>query len=159
MRAAIQHPDVVRRLSVVSVPSRRNGWFPEVLAAFDHMGSVGFAQMKHSPMYEAWSKVAPDPDAFPGLMDKSGDLQRRPYDWSDEIRELKVQTLLIYGDSDSIPTTQAAEFFALLGGGLRDAGWDGSGQSEARLAILPGLTHHDIFQSRQLAPVVNEFFT
>src|SRR4051794_10017085 len=32
VRIAVQHPDVVRRLIVVSTPARRTGWFPEVLA-------------------------------------------------------------------------------------------------------------------------------
>ena len=158
LRTAIQHPGVVRRMAVVSFPFRREGWFPEVLAAFDHMGRAAFDQMKQSPMYAAWSEVAPDRDAFPTLMDKTGELQRRPYDWSDEVRHLTAQPLLVYGDADSIPVDHAAEFFALLGGGLRDAGWDGSARSEARLAIIPGLTHYDIFHSPQLAAVADEFF-
>ncbi|MGA2211273.1 MAG: hypothetical protein ABSH30_16755 [Acidimicrobiales bacterium] len=54
-------------------------------------------------------------------------------------------------------TSHAAEFFALLGGGLRDAGWDGSLRTGNRLAILPGLTHFDIFGTPQLAAVVEEF--
>jgi hypothetical protein len=48
------------------------------------------------------------------------------------------------------------EFFALLGGGLRDAGWDGSGRPAGRLAVLPGTTHYDIFTSPALpAPVLD----
>jgi hypothetical protein len=62
-----------------------------------------------------------------------------------------------FADADSMPISQAAEFFGLLGGGLHDAGWDGSARPEARLAILPGCTHYDILRSRQLAEVVNEF--
>ncbi|MGA2521133.1 MAG: alpha/beta hydrolase, partial [Acidimicrobiales bacterium] len=90
LRAAIQHPELVRKLAVVSVPCRRDGWFPEVRAAFDQMGSAGFEYLKHSPMYEAYAKVAPDPDAFPALMDKMGQLQRRDYDWSDEIGKVSA---------------------------------------------------------------------
>jgi len=157
LRAAIQHPALVRRLAVVSFPSRHDGWFPEVRAAFDQMGSAGFAHMRQSPMYEAWSQVAPDPDVFPSLMDKTGELQRRPYDWSEDIRGLSAQTLLVFADADSIPVAHAAEFFALRGGGLRDPGWDGSARVEARLAVLPGCTHYDIFQTHQLAAVVKEF--
>ena len=41
------------------IPFRRDGWFPEVLAAFDEMNSTGFDLMRHSPMYAAWSQVAP----------------------------------------------------------------------------------------------------
>jgi pimeloyl-ACP methyl ester carboxylesterase len=151
LRAAIQHAGLVRRLVVVCAPYRRDGWFPEIRAAFDQMGSAGFPEMKRSPLYDGWSQVAAEPDAFPVLMDKTGELLRRPYDWSDEVRELAAQTLLVYGDADSIPVTHAAEFFALLGGGLRDGGWEGSGRSDARLAILDGRTHYDIFESDQIA--------
>jgi len=34
--AAAPHPGLVRKLAVVSAPCRRDGWFPEVLAGFDH---------------------------------------------------------------------------------------------------------------------------
>jgi hypothetical protein len=86
------------------------------------LSSVGFEQMKQSPMYQAWSVVAPDVDAFPALMDKTGDLLRRPYDWTEEIKQLSIPTLLVYGDADSVPPSHAAAYFALLGGGLKDAG-------------------------------------
>jgi pimeloyl-ACP methyl ester carboxylesterase len=157
LRTAIQHPERVRRLALVSIPFRRDGWFPEVLAAMSQLSSAGFEQMKQSPMYQAWSVVAPDVDAFPALMDKTGDLLRRPYDWTEEIKQLSIPTLLVYGDADSVPPSHAAAFFALLGGGLKDAGWDGSLPTDMRLAILPGLTHYNIFHAQQLADVVTEF--
>jgi pimeloyl-ACP methyl ester carboxylesterase len=86
LRTAIQHPERVRRLALVSIPFRRDGWFPEVLAAMSQLSSAGFEQMKQSLMYQAWSALAPDVDAFPALMDKTGDLLRRPYDWTEEIK-------------------------------------------------------------------------
>jgi hypothetical protein len=49
------------------------------------------------------------------------------------------------------------QFFELLGGGKADAGWDGSGISHSRLAILPGLTHYSIFASPVLAATVIPF--
>jgi len=81
----------VRRLALASILFRRDGWFPEVLAAMSQLSSVGFEQMKQSPMYQAWSVVAPDVDAFPALMDKTGDLLRRPYDWTEEIKQLSIR--------------------------------------------------------------------
>jgi pimeloyl-ACP methyl ester carboxylesterase len=157
LRCAIQHPEVARKLIVLSAPFRRADWFPEVQAAFDQMGSALFEQFRQSPMYEAWAKVAPDPDSFPSLMDKTGELLRRPYDWSEEVRQLPMPVQLVYGDADSIAPGRVAEFFALLGGGVRDAGWDGSGAVASRLAILPGTTHYDIAVSPLLAAVVNDF--
>jgi pimeloyl-ACP methyl ester carboxylesterase len=157
LRAAIQHPERVRNLVVVSFPCRRDGWFPEVLAGFDRMNRTLFAPLSQSPLYASWVKVAPDRDAFPTLIDKTGEMQRRPFDWSEAVRALPAPTLLAYADADSIPITHMAEFFALLGGGLRDAGWDGSAQPGSSLAVLPGLTHYDIAESPQLAAMVDAF--
>lgn len=44
-----------------------------------------------------------------------------------------------------------------LGGGLRDAGWDRSGMTHHRLAILPGATHYDINLQPSLAAAVIPF--
>jgi pimeloyl-ACP methyl ester carboxylesterase len=159
LRAAIQHPGVVRRLAAVSMPYSHDGWFPEVRAAFEQMGRAGFEHLKHSPLYSGYARVAPDPDAFPVLMDKTGDLQRRAYDWSDEIQNIEAPTLLVYADADSVPTRHIAEFFELLGGGRCDAGWDGSARPPSQLAVLPGLTHYNIFQSASLASTVDVFFS
>ena len=158
LRCAVQHPDRVRKLVLVSAPCRRDGWVPETRAAFDHMGRALFEQLKQSPMYREWSAVAPDRDAFPRLMDKTGELLRRPYDWTEDVKRLSAPTLLVYADQDAIPTAHAAEFFALLGGGVKDPGWDGSVKTtSSRLAILPGRTHYDVLGSPQLADVVADF--
>jgi len=60
---------------------------------------------------------------------------------------MEVPALIVVGDADSVRTSHAVAFFELLGGGKQDAGWDGSGMSDARLAILPGTTHYGIFSS------------
>jgi pimeloyl-ACP methyl ester carboxylesterase len=158
LRTAIQYPHFVDKVAVVSVPFRRDGWYPEVLAAFDQMGSANFPHLQQSPLYLGYLDVAPDPDAFPVLMDKTGDLQRLPYDWSEEIQQLATDVLLVFADADSIPPSHIAEFYALLGGGQRDASWDGSRRPDAQLAVLPGLTHYDIFGSALLIEVLEQFF-
>src|SRR3979490_1949650 len=38
LRTAIQHPDVVRKLVVVSTPFKRDGWYPEILVGQAQMG-------------------------------------------------------------------------------------------------------------------------
>ena len=157
LRAAIQHPDRFRRLVLVSTVFRRDGWYPEVLEGMSQVGSAGFEMMRQSPMYAAYAAVAPDVDSFPALMDKTGDLLGQDYDWTEEVRALTVPTLLVYADADGIPPSHAAEFFALLGGGLRDAGWDGSQRPRGGLAILPGRTHYDVFEAPLLPEVVTGF--
>jgi pimeloyl-ACP methyl ester carboxylesterase len=158
LRCAIQHPSLVRRLVLVCAPHRRDGWHPEVRAGFDGMsGSTLFGMLGQSPLYAAWRGVAPDPDAFPALIDATGDLLRQPYDWSSAVSELPMPVLLAYGDADSISPAAAAEFFALLGGGQRDAGWDGSARPASRLAILPGVTHYTILGAGPLPGIVADF--
>lgn len=157
LRTAIDHPDLIRRLVLVSTPFSRNGWFPDVREAMKQNNRNSFEWFRQTPMYEAYRAVAPNLDAFPDLMDKLGALLDQDYDCSEEIRALTLPVLLMFGDADSIPPSHAAEFFALLGGGLRDGGWDGSGMSSSRLAILPATTHFNSFQSPLLAPFASEF--
>ena len=45
----------------------------------------------------------------------------------------------------------------MLGSGKADAGFDGSGMSVARLAILPGLRHYTVFSSPALVTTLGAF--
>jgi pimeloyl-ACP methyl ester carboxylesterase len=158
LRCAIAHPELVRHLILISTPHRRDAWFPEVRAAFDGMSAATlFPMLRQSPMYAAWQKVAPDPDAFPALIDATGELLRQPYDWSAEVGGLPMPVMLVYADADSISPAAAAEFFGLVGGGQRDANWDGSLRPAARLAILPDRTHYDMLAAPALAEIVTSF--
>ena len=157
LRTAIQHPEVVRKLVLVSTPFKRDGWYPEVLAGMGQMGPQVAEQMKQTPMYQLYASIAPKPEDWPVLLTKLGELLRQDYDWSNEVAAIKAPTLIVVGDADSVRTAHAVAFFELLGGGKVDAGWDGSGMSNARLAILPSMTHYNIFSSPTLAAVVASF--
>ena len=157
LRAAIQHPELVRKLVLASVPYKRDGWYPEMVAAMGQMSAAAAEFMKDTPMYQSYVAVAPDPDHFPALCDKMGEMLRRDYDWSAEVTALKMPTLLVFGDADGAPPSHAAQFFELLGGGKRDGHWDGSGMSKSQLAILPGTTHYTIFSLPALAAAVTPF--
>lgn len=158
LRLAIQHPEVVNRLVLVSAPCKRHGWYPEVLEAMQQGANPANAEaMKQTPMYQAYSKVAPKLADWPVLMRKLAELLRLEYDWSGEVERMQVPTLLAVGDSDSVSPQHAVEFFGLLGGGKRDGGWDGSGMPPSRLAVLPSTTHYAIFSSPALTAVVEPF--
>lgn len=157
IQTAIRHPELVRKLVAVSVPFRRGGWHPESRAGMDQLGEHTAAHMLQTPMYDLYARTAPRPQDWGRIWGKMGELLRQDYDWTDQIRVLTVPTLIVIGDADSIEPAHAAEFFALLGGGLRDGGWDGSGKSAHRLAILPDTTHYDIIQSPLLPAVVTPF--
>lgn len=157
LRTAIQHPGLVRKLVLVSTAFRRQGWYPEVLKAMGGSSAKSSEGMKGSPMYKAYSEIAPRPGDWGLLFDKLGEMLRRDYDWSKEVSRLSAPTLLVVGDADSIKPSHAVEFFALLGGGKKDGGWDGSGKPSSRLAVLPGTTHYDSFASPLLPGIVSAF--
>jgi pimeloyl-ACP methyl ester carboxylesterase len=152
LQTAIRHPDLVRKLVVVSAPCKRAGWYPEVLAAFDRMGPADGEPLRHSPLAERYPQVD-----WPTLFAKIGELQRQDYDWSKDVAALEAPTLLVFADADAVRPSHIVEFYGLLGGGQRDAGPDGRGRSMAQLAILPGLTHYNISASPALAAVVAPF--
>ncbi|MET8503356.1 alpha/beta hydrolase [Streptomyces sp. NPDC004787] len=156
-RLLVQHPDLVNRAVLVSIPARREGWFPGVLAQMDAMGEGAAEMLKQSPMYEMYARLAPRPEDWPVLVDKVATMNRRDYDWSEELRAVTAPVLLVFADADGISPAHMAEFFGLLGGGLRDPGWDGTDRPASRLAVIPGATHYDLMFSPLLVPTVLSF--
>src|SRR5918995_1921934 len=61
-RLAIQHPDRVRRIVVISTPCRRDGSFPEVVAAFDAFSAEMAPMIQPSPAGQHYAHVAPRPE-------------------------------------------------------------------------------------------------
>ncbi|WP_310386311.1 alpha/beta hydrolase [Roseateles sp.] len=154
---AVQHPKQVRRLALVSGSFAKDGFYPEMIEAQAQISSKMAQGMKDTPMYKSYVAVAPSPDGFPKLLDAMGDMMKRPFDWSADVPKLTMPVLLVYGDSDMYRPEHVVKFYQLLGGGLKDAGWQRENMSRNRLAILPGLTHYDIFLSPQLPATVLPF--
>jgi len=157
LQTAIRHPEVVRKLVLVSTPFKRDGWYPEILAGMGQMGPEAAEPMKQTLMYQLYAGVAPRPEDWPELLTKLGRLLGQDYDWSEEVSAIEAPTIIVVGDADSVRTAHAVEFFELLGGGKADAGWDRSEMPNAQLAILPATTHYDIFFSPTLASAVTSF--
>jgi pimeloyl-ACP methyl ester carboxylesterase len=157
LRLAVQHPELVRRLVIVSAGFSRNGFYPEMLAQQAQVGSGMAEMMRETPMYQSYAAVAPDPGEFPVLLDRMGELMKTPFDWSDDVERLSMPVMLVFGDSDMFRLEHVVEFYQLLGGGLRDAGWMRENMSPNRLAILPNLTHYEIFMAPELAATVRPF--
>jgi pimeloyl-ACP methyl ester carboxylesterase len=157
LRNAIRHSDLIGKLVIVSATYRHDGWYPEILAGQAHLDAQTADQMKQTPMYQSYTRVAPHPQDWPILCTKLGNMLRQDYNWSADVTKIKLPVLLVFGDADAVRTASAVQFFELLGGGHRDGGWDASGMSNARLAILPGTTHYTISSSPQLAPLVTQF--
>jgi pimeloyl-ACP methyl ester carboxylesterase len=154
---AIQHPDLVGKLVVVSTPIRRSAFYPEILAQQGQVNAAAAEAMKQTPMYQLYARLAPRPDDWPRLLSKLGEAMKKDFDFSTQIAGIRATTLVVAADADIFPPAHAVELFGLLGGGKRDAGWDGSGRPQARLAILPGLTHYTMGSAPALASTVIPF--
>ena len=152
--AAIRHPELVRKLVVVSTNFRRDAFYPDILAAQGQVTSAMAEAMKQTPLYQLDASIAPRPEAWPRLLPKLGDGMKQDFNYSDDIRRMTTPTLVVAADADIFPPRHAFEMFELLGGGQRDGGWDGSGRPRSALAILPGLTHYTIFSAPALAAAV-----
>jgi pimeloyl-ACP methyl ester carboxylesterase len=157
LRFAIQHPDAVRRLALVSTPFSQEGFFPEMLPQQAAVGAAMAPMMKDTPMYQSYVAVAPHPEDFPRLLDRMGEYMRKSYNWAEDVKTLKVPVILVYGDSDMMRPEHIVEFYHLLGGGLKDAGWGRENMPKNRLAILPDLTHYEMGVAPALGPTVLPF--
>ena len=136
-RLAVQHPEMVRRLVLVSAGFNQDGFYPEMIAQQAQVSSAMIDTMKDTPLYTSYAAIAPHPEDFPRLLDRMGDLMRQPYDYADDAKSLRMPVMLVYGDSDMFRPEHMVEFYHLLGGGLRDAGWMRESMSQNRLAISP----------------------
>ncbi len=162
-------PQLAERHQVIAVDLQGHGRTADIdrpldvrLMADDVAAQVSAAAvdfMKDTPMYQLYQRTAPRPQDFPRLLDKIGESMSKDYDFTDDVRSLQVPTLIVAADADMAPPSHYVEVFKLLDGGLRDGGWMGEGRPKGghALAILPGLTHYNIFSSPLFAAVTLAF--
>ena len=156
---ASKYAEKVGRLVMASAHIDSDAMPPEMRAQQAQVSSAAVEFMKDTPMYELYQRVAPRPEDFGRLLDKIGESMSKDFDFSEEMRGLQVPTMLVCADADMAPPSHYVEAFKLLDGGLRDGGWMGEGRPKGghALAILPGLTHYNIFSSPLFAAVVLDF--
>jgi pimeloyl-ACP methyl ester carboxylesterase len=152
---AVRHPEMVRNLIVIATGFAREGWYPETQEGMSAVGASLAEPMKATPIFEGYGH----PEQFPLFLDRMGELMRKDWDWSAEIRALPMPVLLIFADHDSVSMHHIAEFFALFGGGVSEPGLFDPQFSRARLAIIPGYSHYNLGQAPEVAQVIERFLT
>jgi len=155
----VKYPELIGRLVLTSVQLRTDALYPEIQAAGQHLNGAAAPMMEPSPVYQHYRAVAPRPEDFPRLLDKAGAAISGRFDFTEQVRELQMPTLLVAADADMAPPSHWAELFTLLDGGQRDGGFMNEGRPKGghALAILPGLTHYSIVDSPLLATVALAF--
>jgi pimeloyl-ACP methyl ester carboxylesterase len=156
IRAAIQHADHVRSLVVISSPHARSAWYPETQKGMSQVGASLAENMMQTPTGRL-SKEWPDPRRFSQFLDKFGKMMSEDYDWSADIAKLPMPVLLVFADNDSVPQKRIADFFALLGGGVKEPGWRNTQLSKSRLAVVPGYSHYNFLTSPEVPQIIGKF--
>jgi pimeloyl-ACP methyl ester carboxylesterase len=153
LQVAIRHPEVVRKLIIVSAAYNSDGFQPGHLDLVAMLTPELFAG---SPVETEYLRLAPNPENFSTLVEKVGQLTVAPLDWSPEdIQAIDVPTQLIFGDSDALTLEHAVDLFHLLGGGVNG---DMQGLPTVRLAILPATSHLGVMTRVDwLDTMINEF--
>jgi pimeloyl-ACP methyl ester carboxylesterase len=149
LQTAVRFPEKVGKLVTASANVWTDAIYADMRQQQGQVSAAAFEFMKDTPMYELYERVAPRPEDFPKLLDKIGAAMAIPFDFSDDVKSLRVPTLIVAGDADMAPPSHYVEVFGMLDGGQRDGGWMGEGRPKGghALAILPGLTHYNVFSS------------
>ncbi len=152
LQLAIRHPELLRKVVVVSAGHAYDVMPPELTAMFETITPEMFAG---SPFEAAYLEVAPNPEAFPTLVEKLKQLDLKHFDWTEQVRGITLPVLFVVGDSDIIQLERAVELFKLLGGGVFG---DMAPMPASQFAILPGTSHLGMIERAEwLVPLVTNF--
>ena len=136
LQLAIRHPELVRKLVVVSAGYRYDAMPPEALAMFPTITPELFAG---TPMETEYQRLSPHPERFPEFVEKLKTLDTTTFAWPEEdIRGIPAPMLIVLGDSDGVTLEHAVQMFKLRGGGVMG---DLAGMPASQLAVLPGTSH------------------
>ena len=120
---ALSAPTRIGKLIVASADAHRPPGRESAPLGDDRMPT----QADFQAMRDAYDAVAPDPAHFEEFAAKTSTMVHEFPGWTDELRSLRMPTLLIFGDRDFSPLPDVVEMFELL--------------PNAELAVLPGTTH------------------
>ena len=154
MYVAVRHPELVRKLVFAGGASyETDGFYPELLEGEKKMTPDAFVG---TPWLKTYMRIAPNKGDWPKLVEKIKvlDLNWRGLS-DDQLRSIKVPTMLIVGDADVVRPEHVVKMFRLLGGGVPG---DLVALPRSRLAVLPGTTHVTLItRTNWLLSMIPEF--
>jgi pimeloyl-ACP methyl ester carboxylesterase len=143
IQLALDHPELVHRLVVVSAMTSRDGADPQFWEGFPK------ATLDEMPreLKEAYLAAAPHPEDLPTFFSKSVKRMQEFQGWSPEqLKAIRAPTLLLLGDRDVVRPEHAVWMYRTL--------------PDARLAILPGTDHMAIVRRADVVyPLVEGFLS
>lgn len=145
---AIQSPERLNNLVIISSTYKSSGWLPEVNKAFEGIKPDLFT---NSPLHTAYNAVAPDKTKWTKFLEQMMGSAGKPFDLGDDnISKIPVPVLIIAGDNDGLDKTELSKTYKLLGGGVSA---DMGAMPKSQLAIVPGQSHVTVMM--QTATILN----
>lgn len=150
---AIQNPERLRKLVIISSTYKSTGWLPEVNEAFKAFKPEFF---DNSPMKAAYDAVAPDTTKWTNFIEQMIAFARTPFDLGDSnISKIVAPVLIISGDNDGLDKIELMKTYKLLGGGVTA---DMAPMPKSQLAIIPSQGHVSLMmQTKTILSYVENF--
>jgi len=141
LQVALRHPQIVRKLIMISAFTRRTDPDPQFWGGFAN------ATLNDMPkeLRDAYLAVSPNADGLQAMFDKSVNRMRNFKDIPDDaVRGVVAPVLIMIGDRDVVRPEAAVEQFRLF--------------RDARLAIVPGSDHGLLMTSTAaIVPMIDDF--
>ena len=113
-QVAVRHPEQVRRLVILSGVYKHDGWWPEAEANFATFNADMFEGTALKKQYDS---LGNDPAHFPEFVKKVASIAVKKYDWSGDVKNIKVPIFMAIGDADGVQYEHVLELFRAKGGG------------------------------------------
>lgn len=151
---AIQHPERLRKLVIISSTYKSSGWLPEVTSAFKTFKPEFFT---NSPMKAEYDAVAPDKTKWTKFVEQMIAFAGEPYDFGDaNIAKISAPVLIISGDNDGLDKIELAKTYQLLGGGISSD--ITRTMPKSQLAVVPSQGHVSLMmQTTTILNYLNNF--
>ncbi|MCB9321361.1 MAG: alpha/beta hydrolase [Lewinellaceae bacterium] len=150
---AVQSPERLRRLVIISSTYKTAGWLPIVNGAFEDFKPEFF---DNTPLQTAYDAVAPDKSMWRKFIEKMIVFAEAPFNIGDSnIAAITSPVLIICGDNDGLDKVELMKTYQLLGGGKTA---DIEPMPKSQLAIIPSQGHVGVMmQTKTIATYMNNF--
>jgi pimeloyl-ACP methyl ester carboxylesterase len=150
---AVQNPNRLRKLVIISSTFKTNGWLPVINSAFENFKPELF---DNTPMKAAYDAVAPDKTKWRNFIEQMIAFAGVPFNVGDSnISKIVAPVLIISGDNDGLDKIELAKTYKLLGGGVSA---DLAPMPKSQLAIVPSQSHVSLMmQTTTILNYVNSF--
>lgn len=149
---AVQSPERLRKLVIISSTYKTDGWLPVVNGAFKDFKPEFF---DNTPLQTAYDAVAPDKTKWRDFLKQMFVFAQEPFNVGDSnIAKIAAPVLIISGDNDGLDKIELMKTYKLLGGGVSDL----QPMPKSQLAIVPSQGHVSLMmQTTTILNYLNNF--